>query len=525
MSSKLHPLAAAFVAAFVVSFPLCAPARSPDPHSAIAWQVASSGAEVDRAFALARQTGKPVFLYWGAVWCPPCNQVKATLFSRPDFAERSKAFVPVYVDGDNPGAQKVAARFHVSGYPTMVLFKPDGSEITRLPGEVDPERYLLTLSAALNADVPVKELVARAVTHQPLSSEQWRLLGFYSWDTDDQQVFRKDELAARLSQLAAAVPGELGSVKDRLALKALSVRARDGTHRDEGRTVAADTELVERVLATPDAMRQQWDLMIYLADPATRYLAASAGARVELARKWDISLDRLLASGVLSRSDSVDALDARVSLWKIIDGSERLSASRQSAVRGLVLSIVSQTTDRYERQAVVPSAADVLASAGLLDESDQMLKAELPRAVAPYYHMLVLASNAKKRGDKVAALSWYETAWRKSEGPATRIQWGAGFVRQLIELTPQDSQRIASTIRELIGSLEPLGETFFERNERSLQRMAAQLVKWQGTERSRAQIVARAKEQLATTCGKVPPQEAGRANCLAVFGSVAKTQS
>src|SRR5205814_4122338 len=107
-------------------------ASAPDPKSGIAWQMASSDAEVDRAFALAKQSGKQVFLYWGAVWCPPCNQVKATLFSRPDFVERSRAFIPVYVDGDKPGAQKVASRFKVSGYPTMILFKPDGAEVTRL---------------------------------------------------------------------------------------------------------------------------------------------------------------------------------------------------------------------------------------------------------------------------------------------------------------------------------------------------------------------------------------------------------
>lgn len=115
--------------------------------SSITWQFASSDADVDQAFRLARQSGKPVFLYWGAVWCPPCNQLQATLFSRSDFAERSQAFVSVYVDGDKPGAQKLAARFKVSGYPTMGLFKPDGSEVTRLPGEIDPERYLLTLTA------------------------------------------------------------------------------------------------------------------------------------------------------------------------------------------------------------------------------------------------------------------------------------------------------------------------------------------------------------------------------------------
>ena len=59
----------------------------------------------------ARAETKPVFVYWGAKWCPPCNQVKATLFNRQDFIERSRAFVPVYVDGDSPGAQKIGARF------------------------------------------------------------------------------------------------------------------------------------------------------------------------------------------------------------------------------------------------------------------------------------------------------------------------------------------------------------------------------------------------------------------------------
>jgi hypothetical protein len=73
--------------------------------SGIAWVHAASDAEVDKAFEIGRKSGKPVFLYWGAVWCPPCNQVKATLFSRPDFVERSRAFVPVYVDGDKAGAQ------------------------------------------------------------------------------------------------------------------------------------------------------------------------------------------------------------------------------------------------------------------------------------------------------------------------------------------------------------------------------------------------------------------------------------
>ena len=97
------------------------------PGPGVAWQQAGAQADVDQAFAQARAEHKPLLLYWGASWCPPCNQLKATLFNRQDFIERSRAFVPVYIDGDSPGAQKLGARFKVRGYPTMVLFNPDGA--------------------------------------------------------------------------------------------------------------------------------------------------------------------------------------------------------------------------------------------------------------------------------------------------------------------------------------------------------------------------------------------------------------
>jgi thioredoxin-like negative regulator of GroEL len=511
------PIVAACTAAVLISMPAPRTAFAADVHSPIGWQVASTDAEVDRAFALARRAGKPVFLYWGAVWCPPCNQVKATLFPRPDFVERSRNFIPVYVDGDKPGAQKVAARFKVTGYPTMVLFKPDGSEITRLPGEVDPERYLLTLDAGLNADVSVKELAGRGLAHQALTPAQWHLLAYYSWDTDDQVVFKDAELAARLDELSSAAPAQLQDVKDRLLLKAIATRAKDEGKGVDDKTRAADRLAVEKVLANAEAAKEQHDLVVYFAEPIVKYLAPSVDARPELARKWEATLQRLLADGSLSRVDVVGALDARVALWKVIGKSDALTPQQQDAVRADVMRLVAQTTDRYERQAVVPDAADVLASAGLLKESDEVLKAELPRAVAPYYHMLVLAANAKKRGDAKDALRWYEQAWKRSEGPATRIQWGAGYVGRIVELTPGDVARVSSAAGSLVSSLEPKDETFFERNQRSLQKMAKRLVAWQGTDPARVQAVGRVKQQLAKTCAKLPKGNAGRTNCEAVF--------
>lgn len=125
--------------------------------------------DVDAAFAAAKAAPKPLFLYWGAEWCPPCAQIKATIFNRREFQERSRLFVPVYLDGDVPSAQKQAERFGVVGYPTMILFRPDGTEITRLPGGVDIERYAKVLDVALADARPVKDIVAAATSGAELS--------------------------------------------------------------------------------------------------------------------------------------------------------------------------------------------------------------------------------------------------------------------------------------------------------------------------------------------------------------------
>ena len=165
--------------------------------------------DVDAAFAAAKAADKPLFLYWGAEWCPPCAQVKSTIFNRREFQDRSRLFVPVYLDGDTPSAQKQGERFGVVGYPTMILFRADGTEITRLPGGVDVERYAKILDVALADARPVGEVLAAATSGGAVSNGDWQLLAYYDWDTDFGRALPDADRVKTLRTLAERCPADL----------------------------------------------------------------------------------------------------------------------------------------------------------------------------------------------------------------------------------------------------------------------------------------------------------------------------
>jgi len=141
-----------------------------------------------------------------------------------------------------------------------------------------------------------------------------------------------------------------------------------------------------------------------------------------------------------------------------------------------------------------------------------LLKAELKRSHSPYYFMVDLAENAKKRGDKSAALEWYAQSYAAAEGPATRLQWGVRYVNALTELAPQDADRVEQAAKSVIGELDPTPDTFYERNLRGLERMGAKLTAW-GKDPAQAAALARIRTQMSDVCAKLPSTDPVRAKC------------
>jgi len=99
------------------------------------------------AQAQARKESKLVLLdFTGSDWCPACKQLQADVFSKKEFSDYAKKNL-VLVEVDFPVQKKQAAalakandalqdKYKISGYPTLIALKPDGSVVWKQQGGV-----------------------------------------------------------------------------------------------------------------------------------------------------------------------------------------------------------------------------------------------------------------------------------------------------------------------------------------------------------------------------------------------------
>lgn len=515
-----HLLAVAVAAASIALASLTSRAAASDlPSTNVAWRVASADADVERAFGQARAQNKPLLLYWGASWCPPCNQLKATLFNRQDFANQSKHFVAVFVDGDRPAAQKLGARFKVGGYPTLVLFTPAGAEITRLPGEADAPQVLALLEAGLAGGRPIAAVLADARAGRALGANEWRMLAFHSWDVDESGLVADADRPAVLAELAVKAPQGDGETTTRLWLKALAAS-------DDGKGLKPDAALAQRlhrVLDDPAASRTHMDVLIGGADDMVKALAAEDSAeRAPLVARFDRALARLQGDATLSRGDRVGALIARVELARLGQPKDstapQLPAPLVAEVRDTAARMDREIRDGFERQAVITAVAYLQGQAGLWAESDALLRSNLARSHSPYYLMSQLGSNARKLGRKTEALDWFRQAYERSVGPATRLQWGASYVGALVDLAPADARRIEQAAAAVLDDAAKDSGAWHDRSARSLQRIGKKLANW-NADGQHAPTIQRLRARIEALCVKTRGAE--RETCRTLLAAPA----
>ncbi len=381
----------------------------------IAWREG----DVDDAFAEAREANKPVLLYWGAKWCPPCNLMKQTLFKDPAFIAETANFVPVHLDGDSKGAQLWGEQFGIAGYPTVIILRPDRSEVTRLTGGGAAATLAGVLKLTATRTTSTEDLLKRADDPKSLSADDWKLLASYDWFDDPKHFGDAEKEAALLARLAAAAPDP--AVRRHLALVGLGLSAGSGdVARLSPEQLAQFRAILQPMLTDYEevkANRQE----LYAFAPAMIRALPDAAERKALGDSLIVTLDRVAADPALPLSDRLGTLQADIALSKGENGG-RVSPAVLAKVRGRVAAVDKAADNPMLRQAVMPNAGSLLDDAGDNAGATKLLTAELPHAIAPYYFMVDLANFAEERKDKRAAIAWMRKAAETAQGPATRIQ-------------------------------------------------------------------------------------------------------
>jgi hypothetical protein len=216
----------------------------------------------------------------------------------------------------------------------MILFKPDGTEITRLPGEVDSERYLQVLTLALNTSASVADSLKLALAgNKSLKQDDWSLLADYSWDDPQQKLVNNKDLPATLLRLSELSPAGLNAT--RLYLKALFAAA----NARPGQTVPAidkqqATERLIKSLADAKVARDNLDLVAGSAAELTEFLtSAKSEQRGKLTAAWNVALSKLADDNSISKTDRLSAIIAQIALAKL--DNAKPSAALQKTCRSV----------------------------------------------------------------------------------------------------------------------------------------------------------------------------------------------
>ncbi len=492
-----------------------------DPAKGINWFEGS----VEDAFAAAKESGKPIYLYWGAVWCPPCHAISATIFKSPEFLERSRLFVPVYLDGDTENAQAYGEKFGVRGYPTMIVFDSEGVELTRIPGGIDLQAYANVLDLTLNHASSANELVADlAAGSDSLAAADCTLLAYYSWG-QNRTILDDTDTAAAFRSMYEACPADMAAERSILYLGWLD-EAIAAANAEEDAVPLSDEQKaeallqVEALLADDDLIKANIFTVLFSGvDYAKALTDADSDEYDALLVSYNKAFERIAADESVYKRERIYTLIGKIGFERINDEEAELSSELQGEILDMLRWADETTPSAYERQPIINALDNVLNDAGMDDAAKTLLLAELEVTKTPYYYMVSIADIEQRAGNIDVAVDWLERAYNATTGSATRFQWGYYYLNGLLEMKPEDTQLIHDTTVGLIDELQNSGG-LYQRPKGQLRRLEGYLVKW-SEENDRAAELAEIRNSVMTICAAASHQDESRATCDAFLESPA----
>jgi thiol-disulfide isomerase/thioredoxin len=447
--------------------------RSGD-NTGVRWQEGM----LDQIFARARTESLPVFLFWGIDWCPDCAQVRDTILCQPEFVSRTRGLLAVYLDGDSESAQRMGQRLAVFDYPTLVLYAPDGRQITRFANDAPLDQFLAALDSALAVMVPVSDLLGplRSAGRAQMTPDQCRMLACYDWQDDPLRASPTRDSMLAISAIEQACPPGMTDEGSRLYVEKLNLMLDSGPVTEAFQQQAAQRLIA--ILSDPGMRLCNLDLVINRPGITIARLSRAGSALHDtLETAWGLALDALDSEKRLPASTRMYITRARLRIIRANDAATALPSQLLEQTLSMAAWIDAHTTG-HQRQAAMNAAINTLIEAGKLQIAIVMLEREINSSPSPSYLMDKLGKTVAMTGDKDTALRWRELAYQQSTGTASRFQWGVNLVLGLLDAAPDQDEHIRTTAVAIIGELGQSRDPLYNRNLKRLALLDSGLRQW-----------------------------------------------
>jgi len=119
-----------------------AEAKQPAPATSTAGtsKTAEWAESFEAAKARAAEAHQLLFVNFYATWCGRCQMLERNVFPKPEVADALSNWVKVKVDVDRQ--RQTAGQFRIYAMPTLVALSPQGEELERVTGYMDPSQFV-----------------------------------------------------------------------------------------------------------------------------------------------------------------------------------------------------------------------------------------------------------------------------------------------------------------------------------------------------------------------------------------------
>jgi protein disulfide-isomerase len=476
---------------------------------------------VEGAFVVAKRENRPVLLYWGAEWCPFCQTLKSTVFPRPDFIAKSHLFLPVYLDGDDEGAQKWGEQFGIQGYPTLIILDAEQHEIIRLGAGRDVSQYAAVLDLALDNLQPADALLQTAAGGKVLTADECRRLAYNSWELDTLDAGSYAARAEQLQSAAANCPEDLKQERANLAIYAAFYAARaesdslDAAKSQPSVRLVALSDQVEQILQQQELALASAESLQALDDAFFKAVRARGPKFAPTLRDSFLGIMDVASNDHrYALADQLGFIDAKLRALKALnDAKYKYPKELLAAIEARIDEALAAEHNPYVRSGLVNASLNILEDSGDFDKAYDIAKAEIARSNTPYYYEGDLAEIAERQGHRDEAIDLLDRAYKEAQGPATRFQWGQLYVSGLLRMTPKDSARIEQAGSIVLGELDG-PDRIYRRARVRLEKMDHELRAWNEASKGQyRQVLQNLHTRMQQICVKIPDKEPARESC------------